>query len=430
MKRFSILLSIFLVMSLSSCGYIKEKLSQKVEKELAEKNIQLSSKDIDVSFFPPKIKVEKLSYIIPEKNSSGVLQVPHAQINFNYSAILSSNPIIEELSLEKGTFFLYSPQLQKSEVLLTDINAKVEPQAGWKVLKIQAQAKDFNHNQFDLTGNLLPLENSIGLEKIKGIVELKKNILFPQKKITLEIAKGKFEYAPTQYLLLQQIKINQAEITQFELKSIKQGYHFTTQWNLKENLSGTVIKQQVNNQEQLKIGINSNYFNSEILSKLLGRESWVDGVFRFNSDIIWRNDMADYAEISFESLLPGKIHNIGLAPLLSKYFKVLSHNQQDKNITIFDKLGVKAVWQNQHFNLNNFQLSVAKINLNGHGIVEPNQNQCDFLLKTSTDDSRYQDIPISIHIFGDCRSPQYKIDLNETLKQNLRSRLKSFLQKL
>lgn len=430
MKK-SVWLSAIFIVGVVSGYYVLEKLPERVEKELAARQIQLSPKDIHLSFFPPKVSVEKLQYIIPDKKSTGVLQVPKAQIDFNYSALFSHQPIIKELTLKNGVFFLYSPKLKQSEVILNKINAKVEPQTEWKVLKVQAQAEDISQNKFSLTGDLLPVENSIGFKQVKGIVKLDKSVLFPQKTVTVEIKQGQFDYNPNQHLVLNQIKINQASIAQFELTGKNNSYNFNLKINSKENLAGTALKQKINGQDQWKVGLNSSYFNTDTFSQLLGRESWVNGIFSLNGSAIWQDDQAKYAAINIDSLSAGKLNNIALLPLLEKYIQLPKDKvNKYRNVTAYDSLKVNTVWQDNHFNLNNFQLSVAKINLNGHGIIEPNKQNCDFLLKTSSDDPRYKAIVLSLHMFGNCRSPQYKIDLNDTIKQNLRSRLQDFLRKL
>ncbi|TCJ93958.1 AsmA-like protein [Volucribacter psittacicida] len=135
-------------------------------------------------------------------------------------------------------------------------------------------------------------------------------------------------------------------------------------------------------------------------------------------------------ELSFD-IYQGNINGINLFNFVAQYFPINYDEQQlarQQINTDFDIGRADLVWDQQKLWVKNLVIQTSVLQLTGAGEVGLLNGQCDFQTQLTLNQQKYSTLRLPIHFFGDCHSPQYKIEMNKELRNNLKQRLKRYLR--
>ncbi|MFZ7165387.1 hypothetical protein ACLSYV_07720 [Avibacterium avium] len=121
----------------------------------------------------------------------------------------------------------------------------------------------------------------------------------------------------------------------------------------------------------------------------------------------------------------GKVKNVNLLAIVAQRLPINYDAEQLQNMdSPFEQLNAQLIWDQQKMQWQNLQLRDPYFQLVGEGSVEQASQQCDFLVNLNLREKKYQNFRLPLHFFGDCYSPQYKIESTQGLKKQLKDLFK------
>ncbi|MFZ7224248.1 hypothetical protein [Avibacterium avium] len=121
----------------------------------------------------------------------------------------------------------------------------------------------------------------------------------------------------------------------------------------------------------------------------------------------------------------GKVKNVNLLAIVAQRLPINYDAEQLQNMdSPFEQLNAQLIWDQQKMQWQNLQLRDPYFQLAGEGTVEQASKQCDFLVNLNLREKKYQNFRLPLHFFGDCYSPQYKIESTQGLKKQLKDLFK------
>ncbi|MEE6074999.1 hypothetical protein [Avibacterium paragallinarum] len=121
----------------------------------------------------------------------------------------------------------------------------------------------------------------------------------------------------------------------------------------------------------------------------------------------------------------GKVKNVNLLAIVAQRLPINYDAEQLQNMdSPFEQLNAQLIWDQQKMQWQNLQLRDPYFQLVGEGTVEQASKQCDFLVNLNLREKKYQNFRLPLHFFGDCYSPQYKIESTQGLKKQLKDLFK------
>lgn len=286
----------------------------------------------------------------------------------------------------------------------------------------------------DLPLSQLFAENVIKIGKSRIEIQLARPLYGNNKKFSAQWQQGEFQrLAPSQYqLAFEQLKVN--EVLLGELNA-------TTDFaNMQKHAVAKIRPADCDKcGAQLSFTLldtlSAVYFSGESfpvenLLALFRFPETIQGKTDFNIQLNFADSTLTGGEFYWETR-NGELIGLNLLELAAQYFPV---NINDE-LTEGKKFNTKFEQFITHSLLQGNQLTVDKISLKttallgeGKGIVDLNKMQCDANLTLRAADSRYQAVALPIRFFGDCRSPQYKINFNREFRHQLMDMIKEKLR--
>ncbi|MFZ7188103.1 hypothetical protein ACLSY8_09275 [Avibacterium avium] len=121
----------------------------------------------------------------------------------------------------------------------------------------------------------------------------------------------------------------------------------------------------------------------------------------------------------------GKVKNVNLLAIVAQRLPINYDAEQLQNMdSPFELLTTQLIWDQQKMQWQNLQLRDPYFQLAGEGTVDQVNQQCDFLVNLNLREKKYQNFRLPLHFFGDCYSPQYKIESTQGLKKQLKDLFK------
>ncbi len=143
------------------------------------------------------------------------------------------------------------------------------------------------------------------------------------------------------------------------------------------------------------------------------------------------------AELQFDRLQPergrflinveqGKLQGLNFLQLVSQYLPI-NYSQTNELATPYERFIAVFRWHKQGLLIDDLHLRNKDLLIFGRGRVELDKMLCDVRLNIGIDEPQYQNLSLPMHFFDSCYSPQYKIEINKGLRDQLKHFLKEKL---
>lgn len=158
--------------------------------------------------------------------------------------------------------------------------------------------------------------------------------------------------------------------------------------------------------------------------------SIISGRGALSGAVQFENSQLPMGELAFE-IKQGTINGINLLTLASQHFPINYDEQRleaKQMNTHFENANAVMLWDQQRLLVKRLNIESSTLILTGNGKVGLIDGQCDFYTQLKLNNSKYQQLNLPIHFFGDCHSPQYKVHINKELRNQLKEMIKQRLR--
>lgn len=381
------------IVSLLLCvviAFLALKLSQIKQQAVAFLNkppVELKAQSVRLQLFPLALSAYHSQY---QLTPQWQIEAGELQLLLDLSSIWGGDIKVASLRLVNGR--LYSPQY-KEAASLEQLNLTLNPTALW-------------------LGNLATLNSQAFNAQLA--------FYYKQQPYQLEIINAQWlsHKAESYQVIADELNINQARFEQVAMQFQPTRLYFRSQ---QANLD---FYQQPKGYAFVgkNIDIETFWAALAIRSIIAGRGD-LQGVVQFE------NERIPVGELHFE-INQGQIKGINLLNLMAQYFPINVNKQQwQKRLdTPFNLARATMLWDKQQLWVKQFDIQSDLVSLQGNGEVALFDGQCDFHTQLNLNHSRYQKISLPLHFFGDCHTPQYKIEINKNLRNQFKEMLKQRLR--
>ncbi|WP_101776117.1 hypothetical protein [Pasteurella oralis] len=150
------------------------------------------------------------------------------------------------------------------------------------------------------------------------------------------------------------------------------------------------------------------------------------GDMHASGEIILRNNKVQHGNAEIH-IPQGQFKGINLFTLVAKYLPINYDEQslQEKTLTTsFQNLHSHFSWDTRQLLLKQLAFISDKLTITGKGDVNLANMQCEIVLNLGLTDPQYQQFKLPIRFFDHCYSPQYKVEFNKHLRNQLKDLLK------
>lgn len=118
----------------------------------------------------------------------------------------------------------------------------------------------------------------------------------------------------------------------------------------------------------------------------------------------------------------GSLSGVNLLELASGILPINYDRENAPRDMAFEHLQLNANWENNLLYLEDIFILTENIIIEGKGISDLDQMQCDINLVMRPTNKKYQNVSLTVHFFDQCNRPQYqlKIRAKDYLKQLLK----------
>ncbi|TCP95072.1 hypothetical protein EDC44_11122 [Cricetibacter osteomyelitidis] len=219
----------------------------------------------------------------------------------------------------------------------------------------------------------------------------------------------------------EQTQINQS--TRFDLNGELTKKNFIFQ--IKEKNNGE-LKITQNNQTTQISGQN---IPTNLIQAILSAPTMIDGISNFKADIERRQNHY-LGRINIQTK-DGVMNNLNLLEIVAQRLPINYQKDElaQKNInTKFDLMDSEFTFTDKKINVQKSRIITKDLVGSGEGEMDLDSMQCNFIINLQTKDPKYAKITLPLRFYGDCRSPQYKIEITKDFRDGLKKMLKERLK--
>ena len=394
MKKLSLGVGI-VALAIFSFLYIQlYRVQNSIDKQLAQQNIAVQS--VNLSLFPPALSLKNI------KTTQFSVQKLEAKLNF--------------LPLFYGNAKLHSLNLQQ-----ITLNQNTQNSAN-----ISMDLAPFSSNQLLSQKVMLNNESHIRIELDKPI--------YGNKTFNFTFNKANLDFSiPTSAL----IQFVDASLNNQPLGYIETHADFTSPRQqmvtyikpLCDNDCLAVLKyQQIDNQSA--VNFSGKYFPVKRLFALLNLPEVLSGHADFNIDFTFLHSQLIQGKLNILAQ-NGEILGVNLLDMVSQYFPINYNGDllQNKELnTRFEQFYLQLFLQQNQLIAEKIELKTPALLGQGKGVIDLNRMECNVDINLHSTDQRYQNLTLPINFFGNCSSPQYKINFTKKFRHQLIDAIKEKLR--
>ncbi|MDG6894182.1 hypothetical protein [Volucribacter amazonae] len=373
--------------------YIKvQNLKADLAEALQHQQIVVSSPNLSLQFFPLALVAENVK-IQPPLLTPWQVDIPRIELQIDFFSLLQNQIKVDQIHIINGK--LFSSQHNASDPV-ENINLILKPTA---LFLTELFSSTINQGDFATQGRFIYKKQPYQFHLVRGKWFIKQ----PQ---------GYQFYAD-------ELEINQATLEKVAIQYLPSRIYFRSQQGnidfYRQQKGYALVGENVD--------IYAFWATLDIRSILTGKGK-LTGFLQFE------NARLPIGELSFE-IYQGKINGINLFNLMAQYFPINYDEQQlarQQINTDFDIGRAYLVWDQQKLWVKDLAIQTSALQLTGLGEVGLLNGQCDFQAHLTLNQPKYSTLRLPIHFFGDCHSPQYKIEMDKELRNNLKQMLKRHLR--
>lgn len=396
MKKFALIVGI-VALAIFSFLYIQlYRVQSAINEQLAQQNIAVQS--INLSLFFPALSLENLK--------TTQFSAQKIEAKFGFLPLLYGNAALHSLNIQ---------QLKLTQNTQNPANVSIE-------------VSPFSLKQLLSKKVILNGENHIRIEFNKPIYGKTKTFHFSFHKANLDFSTS--ESAPLQFV---DASLNNQPIGYIETHTAHQQIVTYIKPQCDNDCLAVLKYQQIDNQSA--VNFSGKYFPVQRLFALLNLPEMLSGHADFDLDFSFSSSSLIQGKLNFLAK-NGEILGVNLLDMVAQHFPINYNNDllQNKELnTRFEQfylqLSLQQQQQQQH------QLQAEKIELKtpallgqGKGIIDLNRMECNVDINLNSTDQRYQNLTLPINFFGNCNSPQYKINFTKKFRHQLIDAIKEKLR--
>lgn len=396
MKKIAISLLIVLV-AIFAFFYIQlQQAKTLLTEQLAQRGIQVQS--LEIGLIPqPYFTIEQLNYhAILLKQIEGKLE---------FLPLLTGQPVLEELNIHQAKF---------NENALNSA-------------KISMKFSDFSLKRL-LKDNI----SFSGTNKIS--IELEKPIYGRSTGFTLTFNKANLE--------LHQDRESLIQIDDTALNNQKLGYiEVHADFSKPQKLLVAYVKPSCTTDclavlkfnslaQESAVKFSGKNFPMEQLLTLLSFPNTMTGTTDFNIQLAFSNSALTQGTFDFNAR-DGELLGLNLLELVSQYFPINYNDEllQGKSMnTGYQTFSSSLSLENALLKVNKMRLKTTALLGEGSGAIDLHNMQCDINLNLSAANEKYKNLKLPIRFFDSCYSPQYKLEINQDFRKQLKDLIKEKLK--
>lgn len=177
---------------------------------------------------------------------------------------------------------------------------------------------------------------------------------------------------------------------------------------------------------QSAVNIEGVSFPIKRLFNLLNFPETLTGQTDFNIRLMLTDSALTQGSLNFNAQ-NGQIIGVNLLEIVASRLPINYNSDllQNKELsTRFEKFNLQLSLTPNLLTANNIELKMPELVGQGTGVVDLNHMQCDMNLTLRSTDERYQKLALPIRFFGDCQSPQYKVNFTKEFRRQIIDLLK------
>ena len=365
-----------------------------IDKQLAQQNIAVQS--VNLSLFPPALSLKNI------KTTQFSVQNIEAKLNF--------------LPLFYGNTKLHSLNLQQ-----ITLNQNAQNSAN-----ISMDLAPFSLNQLLSQKVMLNGESHIRIEFDKPIYE-NKTFNFAFNKANLDFSKVKSALIQFVDASLNNQPLGYME-THADFTSPRQHIVTYIKPQCNNDCLAVLKYQQIDNQSA--VNFSGKTFPVKRLFALLNLPEVLSGHADFNIDLAFLHSQPIQGKLNILAQ-NGEILGLNLLDMVSQYFPINYNGDllQNKELnTRFEQFYLQLFLQQNQLIAEKIELKTPALLGQGKGIIDLNRMECNVDINLHSTDQRYQNLTLPINFFGNCNSPQYKINFTKKFRHQLIDAIKEKLR--
>ena len=394
MKKFTLSVGI-VALAIFSFLYIQlYRVQSSIGGQLAQQNITVQS--VNLSLFPPVLSLKNI------KTTQFSVQKLEAKLNF--------------LPLFYGNAKLHSLNLKQ-----ITLNQNAQSSAN-----ISMDLAPFSLNQLLSQKVMLNGESHIRIELDKPIYG-NKTFNFTFNKANLDFSKSKSALIQFVDSSLNNQPLGYIE-THADFTSPRQQMMTYIKPQCDNDCLAILKYQQIDNQSAANFS--GKYFPVKRLFALLNLPEVLSGHADFNIDFTFLHSQLIQGKLNILAQ-NGEILGVNLLDMVSQYFPI-NYNAdllQNKELnTRFEQFYLQLFLQQNQLIAEKIELKTPALLGQGKGIIDLNRMECNVDINLHSTDQRYQNLTLPINFFGNCSSPQYKINFTKKFRNQLIDAIKEKLR--
>lgn len=283
-----------------------------------------------------------------------------------------------------------------------------------------------------ITGEFLIQPTRITFKKVNLNAEFGSPLLFATQQVQLSAQTGWLEQLSETdtHILLETVNLNNEMLAKIEAKlreqdnqqllSLKVDY---TEHQPSLQLDATWQTEGLHQKSLVFEGKNVDVAKGQ---NILNLPHLLVGYTDIVGELTWSNHKVQGGKVKL-AIPQGQVKGMDLIALSAKYLPINydeAHLKQKELSTSFQNLHAHVSWDNTQLHLQRLDFDMDKVNVSGEGYVNFADLQCDITLHIGLVDPKYRQFTLPIHFFDHCDSPQYKIELNQRLRNEIKDLLK------
>ncbi|MCK3658813.1 hypothetical protein A4G18_08840 [Pasteurellaceae bacterium Pebbles2] len=469
---------LFVILAFFAFIYVqKGKIEENITALLKENAEHLQVKQVALHFFPtPAVELQDFAYNVVENQlNQGQFRANFILAKLNLLPLLTGNVEFNGVEVVQGSLYYKAkdlapngqkhaqntPHFQHIQLNLSlkssfslhslgDALAKfsTSPKAeklSLPEMSLSLSVQNAQNDQFDLQGvfhfvdsptsSSASLLRQLNFSQLQSQILLKNQPLFNTHKINLSAQNGRLSWVGNDRY---QLELENISFNQLALNSM------TLQVQESPVLSATMQARQSDNAgislslRQQKESYMAGY-HWEIQGEQLSLADWlaafnvpqmVSGKTNVKVRLFSQDFLPRVGDFSF-NIKDGKVSGINLLQLISQYapINVDPASVNEKAIeTSFDVAQAQFQWQPDLLKVTQAKMLHQYFVMEGQGVADLTQGTCDFRSQIALNNPNYRALALPVHFFGDCQSPEYKLEINRDFRQQLKDFIKEKLR--
>ena len=382
-------------MAIFSFLYIQlYRVQSSIVEQLAQQNIAVQS--VNLSLFPPALSLENI------KTTQFSVQKLEAKLNF--LSLFYDNEKLHSLNLQKIT-----------------LNQNAQNSAN-----ISIDLAPFSLNQLLSKKVMLNAESHIRIELDKPI--------YGNKTFNFTFNKANLDFSTPKSALIQFVdaSLNNQPLgyieTHADFTSLRQQMVTYIKPQCDNDCLAVLKYQQVDNQSA--VNFSGKTFPVKRLFALLNLPEVLSGHADFNIDFTFLHSQLIQGKLNILAQ-NGEILGVNLLDMVSQYFPINYNGDllQNKELnTRFEQFYLQLFLQQNQLIAEKIELKTPALLGQGKGTIDLNRMECNVDINLHSTDQRYQNLTLPINFFGNCSSPQYKINFTKKFHHQLIDAIKEKLR--